>query len=301
MTHFFGLIVLLGVLAIVVYSFGAPLFDKLRISPLDLSVRIASSTQYYSNRIIATSPPVQAPTANQPPQNTQPAIDQRNIPAGFTARDLSPYFGKVRFGSVSPGYSGSYSQVSLYAYMKEGESVNITGWLMKGNKGTRYVPQAVAVYDPSGLASETDIFLKSGETVNIYSTTSAIGKNLRLNKCVGYLENASRFTPSLYVSCPYVDRSEIQYLSGECQNYILSLGGCKLPDANPNIPMYDYACRAYLDILNYRGCFDRHSNDPDFSSKEWRVWIGSGQFLDSLHDRVLLFDRQGLLVDERTY
>ncbi|RJQ28828.1 hypothetical protein C4571_02975 [Candidatus Parcubacteria bacterium] len=297
MAHFFGLVVLIAIIGVVAYSYGGHLFTRIGprfgdalsgIQPYSVSVGLRERTR------VESRPDTVLGVSSTPPV----AVDPRDIPEGFSAQDISPHFGKVQLGSVSAGPSG---RISLYANFKDDESVNITRWRIQGNDGSHYIPQAVNVYDPSGLSSESDIFLKNGEFVNLYFTSSAIGKNIRLNKCIGYLQGANQFSPSLPLSCPYIDRGDIRHLTGTCQNYLLSLGGCRLPAANPPVPFNDYACRAYLDTINYRGCFDRYSKDSDFLSREWWVWIGSTQFLDPSHDRVLLLDRLGLLVDEYSY
>lgn len=214
---------------------------------------------------------------------------------------LSPYYGQVHLGNVYAGYYGSYGQISLYTSLPYGTTtVDVTGWQIKTNRGGEYIPQAVAVYDPSGLAAPSDIRLKSGDTLNLYSTSAPV--NLRLNKCIGYLPNQSQFVPSLPQNCPYLDRSEIQNFSGACQNYITSLGNCQLPNFNDfRIPQNDYSCLNYLNThFNYYSCYNAHFADPDFLSNEVRVWMGSSP-LDQSHDKVMLFDRNGLLVDLYSY
>jgi len=140
--------------------------------------------------------------------------------------------------------------------------------------------------------------------VNIYSGFSPINRNLRLNKCTGYLENNFTFNPSLPQDCPSISRSEISYLSGQCQSYLLSLWGCKLPDYSfyNLLPGNDDGnnCRNFLNNINYTSCLQKHRSEADFMSNEWRVWINEN-ILDSQHDRVLLFDTQGQLVDQYTY
>lgn len=230
-----------------------------------------------------------------------PSIPDYQIPSGFTRADLSPYFNKVKISSAYfSSYGSAPSQIQLYAYLTPGERVNVTGWLIRGNRGSVYIPQAVDVYDPSGLAPQSDIYLKNGDVLYIYSTTSGVGVNLHLNKCIGYLSNTNIFNPPLPLNCPYINRSDIANFTGQCQTYIMSLATCQMPAANPPIPQNDYGCLAFINKLNYGGCFSVHRSDYDFLSNEWRVWTGS-QFLDFQHDRLLLFDRQGLLVSEYTY
>ncbi|MBI4087231.1 MAG: hypothetical protein HY434_00150 [Candidatus Liptonbacteria bacterium] len=265
-----------------------------------------SSRQTYSwqpeGGVGALSPSQWIPGGSQiqPNYSGSGAINPQDIPEGFTASKLSPHFHKIRIGSVSPGSDSYYGQISLSANFGGGDSVNVSGWYFQANKGSQFVPKAVNVYDPSGLTLESDIVLRSGDTLNMYSTQSAIGENLRLNKCIGYLENSNHFMPSLPLSCPSIDRSEISGFSGACQDVILSVGSCKLPPSNPKLPPDDYACRSFLNTINYRGCFEKHRNDPDFLSREWRAWTNS-RFLDARHDTILLFDRQGLLVDKYSY
>ena len=227
-------------------------------------------------------------------------VAPQDIPKGFTASQLSPYFHKVRIGSVSPGSVYYYGQVSLYASLAAENQVDVTGWVFQANRGSQVVPRAVNLYDPSGLAGESDIRLSNSDMLNIYSTQSAIGENLRMNKCIGYLENYNHFTPQLPLSCPYIDRSEIANFTGACQNVITSVGSCKFPPDNPLIAPTDYACKDYLSRMNYKGCFERHSGDADFLSHEWRAWAGT-RFLDPSHDNVYLYDRLGLLVDTYSY
>jgi len=236
------------------------------------------------------------------PNNQQPVtptINPSDIPAGYTLAQLSPFFHRVTFGSLYAGNGYSYGQISLYDSSQAPTSIDVTGWQIKSNRSGEYIPTAVNLYDPSGLAAPGDIIMQNNQTLNIYSNTSPF--NLRLNKCIGYIQNSNPFNPSLPSNCPYVTQSDVSSFTGVCEQYVYSLGSCQLPDMNNiSIPQTDYACRSYLENLNYGGCFAKHVNDSDFLSNEWRVWMGSN-VIDPIHDTVLLLDRNGLLVDLRTY
>lgn len=261
-------------------------------------VNSSSTNSMDSSKNSAKLVPKETPTQLKPtPTST---ISPSQIPTGFTLAQLSPYFKKIRIGSVSPGSYNYYGSVYLSTSLSDKDSVNVTGWLLKGKTGSQFIPKAVEVYDPSGLSGESDIILKRNDYLYIYTTASAIGRNLRLNLCTGYLENVSKFTPSLPKNCPRPQRSDVENFSGRCYDYILSLGTCSFPKSNALLPINDYGCRAFLDNLNYKGCFEKHRQDPTFLSHEWRVWMGS-KFLDTRHDHVYLFDNNGLLVDERSY
>lgn len=327
MQHFGFLIFVILIAILVFYAFflyGTPGSFNFGVARYHATTTVSVAQPAPARTYISTSPrlqsdtqisaaPVQVQTQTQTSGSNagaaaQPSptyygrlnINPSQIPPGFSIRDLSPYFGQVRI-SASPGSPSYYSQITLYAnFAVSGGSLNVTGWLLRGNRGSQYVPQAIDVYDPSGMSPQTDVFMKSGDILTIYSNTSAIGVNFRLNKCIGYLANANNFVPRLPLSCPVVNRSEIINFTGQCQNYITSLASCQMPAPNPPISIYDYSCRAYLDQLNYGGCFSKHRNDYDFLSNRWYAWSGS-QFLDYSHDRMLLFDRNGLLVAEYTY
>ncbi len=291
MQQLWGIILIIVLLIIVIYAvFQGKLFNL-------NSLKFPSFQAAPSTSTLAS--PVSRPKTSSNSSYTSPApqINPADIPSGFTLRDLSPYFKKFRI-SASPGYLGSYSQISIY--VSSNERVDVTGWSIRGNRGSAYIPQAVDVYESSGFASPSDIYLKNGDVLYIYSTTSGIGVNLRLNKCLGYLSNSNTFNPPLPLNCPSINRSAIQNFTGQCQQYIMSLSSCQMPAPNPPIPITDYACQQFLNNLNYGGCFAAHRSDYDFLSNEWRVWTGS-QFLDFQHDRLLLFDRRGLLVDEYNY
>jgi hypothetical protein len=254
---------------------------------------------------LPTYPIMPAPTIS-----VEPEIPDYLIPAGFERKDLSPYFQKIRIASAYASFwNYTPDQIRISSYFNKGEAINIMGWKIKGNRREVIIPRAINIYEPSGLMSEEDIILTANNYVDIYSSRSPINRNFRLNKCTGYLENTYNFYPSLPRNCPSIPRSEINHLSGQCQSYILSLWGCKAPDVSfyNSLPGTDEGnlCRQFLNTINHGTCFQKHRFDSDFLSNEWRVWIGQRiipeDILDPQHDRLLLFDKQGLLVDEHTY
>ncbi|MEK9180123.1 MAG: hypothetical protein AAB897_01815 [Patescibacteria group bacterium] len=248
--------------------------------------RTGSTSIYPGQTGVKTSVPTE--------EEIKPAIDPRLIPSGFTAEDLSIYFREVRMSFTS-------SRTALKASFKGTGTINISGWVMQGRRGSFIIPRAVNIYEPSGLAAESDIQLESGGYLNIYYGQSAIGLNLRLNKCTGYLQARNKFVPSLPLSCPNpVNDFDMSRVMGACEDYIDSLRSCKLPSSNPPVPETDYVCPDYLDEINLSGCYSRHRFDSDFLSHEFRAWTRN-TFLDPDHDRVLLFDKAGKLVDVYEY
>jgi len=235
------------------------------------------------------------------PTSSASSVNPADIPAGFTAAQLSPYFHDVRFLGVSAGSAYSYGTITLALNAYDSSTtIDITGWQIKSRNGGEYIPQAIDVYDPSGLTPPSDIVMKNGDYVYLYSSSAPF--NLRLNECIGYIAQVANFEPALPRDCPYVDYSQLQNFSGACQNYIESIGNCEAPNLNsPSVPRNDYSCVDYLNThFTYRSCFQDHSADPNFLSNQVWVWMGSN-VIDQYHDRVLLLDKNGLLVDEYTY
>lgn len=228
------------------------------------------------------------------------------LPQGMSPSQISPYYGQVKIGGVSSylGFSNqSYAQ--LYSYLPAGVTVDITGWHIKGNRGDVSVPQAVNFYDYTGLAPDTDIILSGNSIVYMYGNVSAIARNLRLNKCTGFLNLTNTFNPPLPNSCPALyTRDQIVGLSGYCQSYILSLGSCRSPSASfyNSLPADNQgnACRDFLNTLTPKSCYDNHRSDRDFLSNTWMLWINQNAF-DPLHDQLTLYDTSGKIVDQYTY
>ncbi len=247
------------------------------------------------------TPPASEQIPSHQPQQLMLTIATSAIPQGFTRNQLSPYFHKIRFAGISfPGnvtLSGSFGEDTV--------AIEVSGWYIKSARGGQFVPQAINVYDPTGLGQETDIYLKPNDVLRMFSSVSAIGKNFRLNKCIGSLENTNHFTPSLPGYCQplYKDYSEISGFTGKCQDYISSLNSCISPDfSSTNIPRDDYACQSYLqNNFGFKGCFDKYRGDADFLTNEIWAWTGNDRLFDERHDRVLLFDRAGRVVDEYVY
>jgi hypothetical protein len=238
-----------------------------------------------------------------PPSGSSAAatINPADIPAGFTAAQLSPYFGDVTIGGASAATFYSYGTITLYDNDYNSTStIDITGWELKSDIGNEFVPQAVNLYDPTGFAPASDILLKTGDTVYLYSTSAPF--NLRLNECSGYMADVADFVPALPLTCPYISQSQLQNFSGQCQQFIQSIGTCQMPNfSSPQIPETDYACMQYLENnFTYRSCFDQHSGDANFLSNQVWVWTGSN-IVDQYTSKMYLFDQDGLLVNEYGY
>lgn len=212
---------------------------------------------------------------------------------------ISPYAGKIKIENIK-NYKNNlnYEEIVLAANnLKNNEKIDITGWSLVSNKSNFVITFGLKNLDFSQVFKESNIVLGNRYKVKIYSTYSPVGVNFELNKCAGYLNESYNFIPKLPQNCPKIEKRDIAHLSGICQEYILNLKACELPK---QFEISDPACLNYLKNINYQGCFQKNKNNLDFYSKEWFIFMGR-EILDDLHDKVILYDRKGLIVDEYFY
>ena len=197
------IVILLGVfvLGLVIYVVNSNLVGKLS-SPFGSLLHYSSSTWYpQSPTSLSSGEGTYLTAASSSPgvtasQNATATISASEIPAGFTLAELSPYFKKITFNGAWAGSYSSYGQITLSSYgLSASDTVDITGWQIKTNRGGEYIPQAIDLYDPSGLTAPTDIQLSQGQYVYLYSSSGPF--NLRLNECIGYIANSNKFTPAI--------------------------------------------------------------------------------------------------------
>ena len=220
-----------------------------------------------------------------------------SLPEGFKEKDLSSYFKKIQIQSVKIYNTPiPYEEIIISANNTENK-VNLSGWSIKSNKNHFVLVNAVSKLDFSKVFKPENILLEKGGKVQIYSTYSPLGIDFKSNKCIGYLNESYNFIPKIAVNCPQIEKRKIAYLSGACQDYILKLSNCEIPK---NPPVFDVDCLNFIKKINYQGCYDTYKNNSDFFLKDYYIFMGR-KILDDLHDRVLLFDNKGLLVDEYIY
>lgn len=316
MKKFVFFILIIAVVGVVIYSVVTQISGTIHLGGIFSPELFNYSTTPSSNSPVkipsvktTSSVPVPTPQNGGSGGNT-PKEPQIIPPTGFTLKNLSPFYGKARLSNIVPPRR-YYDPRSITQFSIRGATgtstiaIDVTGWEVKGNSGAQtYIPKAVSNYSMQayGTPQSGDVILAQNELLTVYSSKSPIGVNLRLNKCAGYLNNEYKFSPSLTQTCPSVDRSAVSSFSGQCQSFIFSLYGCKEPTANEkNYYSYDNACSVFLSKLNYRGCYDAHRNDADFLGHEWRVWLDHEIPFNAEHDRILLLDKNGLLVDVYTY
>lgn len=230
-------------------------------------------------------------------------------PASRTFKiNTSPYFGKVEIYRIKYKTSSQPSQITLNSRLGKEEKINITNWYIKANKGKIIIPKGIEKYQ--SFVSPQDIFIKQSDKIYLVSGSNPWGgsnplgknKNFRLNKCFGYFLKYYEFSPSFSKICPQSKLEEISYLNENCQEFILNLSKCEIPDYQDNIKiLFDMKCRTYMDDnFNYNACFKNYQKDKDFLKNYWYVYLNT-DIVSELHDLLYLRDQNGLLVDKYIY
>lgn len=217
--------------------------------------------------------------------------------------NVSSFFEKVKIYRTEPQTYSHLSVITLSSSLAQDEKINISGWQIKGNKGSIVIPQGIEEYFDEGSVIK-DIFIKSYETIYLLSGSNPLGynRNFRLNKCFGYFLNNFSFYPSISKNCPQPKLEQISRLDEYCQEFILKTERCKVPNYSTDLRLsLDLECRTYIDQnLNYKGCFRNYSKDKDFLENYWYIYVGYN-IVSELHDTLYLRDRDGLLVNKYLY
>lgn len=297
----FIIIFFIVVIVVVAFSSLDSYLSKLEPGEKFPSFKPVGSASLGSAALVPSNPESKIPEEPEESEETEETIEDSNGAA------VSPFFEKLEISSIT---TSSYYErpllITLRSRLKKDEKINITGWQIKLRKGSFIIAQGIEKYLPYYDSSAfKDIFISRGDTIYLINDTSPLGqnKNFRPNKCFGYLLNSFDFYPSISKKCPLPNRlEEISHLDEDCQEFILDIRRCEIPDYsnNPEI-IFDLECRNYIDNhFNYMSCLEIHSKEDDFLEDYWYIYF-SPDIISKLHDKIYLYDQNGLLVDEYIY
>ena len=205
---------------------------------------------------------------------------------------------KVSISSVS-----RYGQnaVSLRAsYFSGGDKINVTGWKIKSvRKGETLIGKGINL--PQFDAVPSDIWLSSGDSVDIAIGLSPLAVNFRANNCFGWLSGLYNLGYSLDYCPGGFKLSDLTGLDSACQDLILRADSCQTL-SEEDLNKSSYKCRQWAEKnMNYGACVASHRNDGGFY-KEWKIYTGNNNpIFDSLHDIIELRDQTGVLIDSYEY
>ena len=165
---------------------------------------------------------------------------------------------------------------------------------------------ALPVYFQNKQNSNTSVFLKPGEYAYIITGDSPLNYSFKVNKCVGYLEQYDDFYPSLNTYCPLITEADLpvypNHLNDNCLDYIPGIPQC-YEHVDPFPENINLECQQFiLKKMNYSACVSEHIQDPDFYTKEWRLYLNRDQPLwKTQREHIRLKDQSGNVIDEFSY
>lgn len=283
-------LIILAVIAL--YSFideyvvTGNIFNSFRLVQTPIEEKPAPKTTYYA------------------PSNPTP-VNNKKIETPPVKPTTSSYIGKVKISGIQSASSYHPAMITLYISPYKGEAINLTGFKIKTRIGELIIKQGVEIYEPYPTArTNQDIIIKNNVTVYLITDDNPLGtnKNFRPNKCFGYLNNY-KFYPSIYTSyCPKPALKDVSHLQPYCQEYILHIPSCSVPDYSNDVKIvFDMECRNFIDgVFNYRSCINNYSGDKDFFANNWYVYVNQN-IVEPLHDTIYLYDQNGLPVDQYLY
>ncbi|MFA5355159.1 MAG: hypothetical protein WC302_00250 [Candidatus Paceibacterota bacterium] len=222
--------------------------------------------------------------------------------------NVSPYYNKIKISNLkAPDNQANPSLITLSTNIPSGETINISGWTLEGEKGTVAIPKGAERYDPNDSSSwNQNILLRRGDMAYISSMSSPFAfsqLSFRPNKCMGYYADSNNFEISVSKSCPRPTADSLpSYISAKCKNFILDeIGTCEFPDTDKmnEYDLYDEdACIAYLTAnFNYSGCLAKYGSDSNFTQNLWHIYTDryEREIMDRFGDTVYLKDSSGLV------
>jgi len=217
---------------------------------------------------------------------------------------VSPYYQKVEIKDIEYEQF-NFKDDHIILENESDQNINLAGWTIQTKLGELDIPQAVKKLEaPFNSTYSVVIELAPDDELIITAGLSPVGVNLLTNKCTGYLDQGD-FVPSLDNNCPVIDSSEYSDFKDHCKEFIDDLDRCELPDYAGNLDISgDSQCTSFLNQnFNYDSCYSDYSLDPDFYEDEWRAFLGrtSRDAFSNVSDTVILYDQNGLKVDEYTY
>ena len=226
----------------------------------------------------------------------------------------SPLKGKVRIADVHRSGISPHEEYVTIRYggglfgfsQSSGEPpVDVTGWRVASRRTIGTIPRAYNI--PEIDSVEQDVMLPPGGELIVVTGTPSYQSNFRENNCVGYLNEFHSFTPSLSNSCADAnpDRGRLlnRGFNGACIETIEDVATCRMPKGPFQAGVIGRECIDYLNQnLSYAGCVKNFRDRGNFLGNAWRVSLKlSAKMFDPLHDRAVLRDQNGLLVDEFEY
>lgn len=220
---------------------------------------------------------------------------------------------KINIDSIYTGSNASNEEINEYlvisASTENKKKFLISGLTLKSRMTGLQVQigEGATVYYSNTTNAKNPIFLAPGESAYIITGRSPLGYSFKVNKCMGYLTQYQNFSPSINMRCPLV--SDYPYpekpnaFSDQCLDFLDGIGSCRTvtnEDFPENLPQN---CKNFaIERTNYTRCVTDFSNDKDFLSNDWRIYLGRSENLWKDRREIIdVVDSKGNIIQTYTY
>lgn len=224
---------------------------------------------------------------------------------------VSPFQGTVRIATVrysESNFRNEYfildaSNFSSFG-VEQQKTIHLDGWTIENNKGERHaIPAALNILFVD--ATSRPIELHAGDEVLVATGDSPFASSFQENVCTGYLNESYALEPPLAESCPQFSRAALlsHELNGQCVDLIYNAPRCRQVNIGFEQSGAGNDCVLFSAAhLNYAGCVKDNRASDKFFTGRWRAFLNLKQKLwEPIHDRAILRDKDGLVVDEYVY
>ncbi|MEK7066139.1 MAG: peptidoglycan-binding protein [Patescibacteria group bacterium] len=254
-------------------------------------------TRTLANRIIvAKNIKFTTPTQNKVVTPVTPIT-----PKPITTSATSTAKGVIKIASIMRAGAKPDGQFIVIRNNAGKNPVDITGFTITTSQNNQFlIPKAHTIPGINSVARD-NIVLKPGESVKIIVGRQVTQINFQENICTGYFDEKVDYGGNLSHNCPKPDyTSRISVLSDYCTEVFDKTPICKTVDVQKT---QQPACMQFsVDHFNYQGCLKDFKNKTGFLKGNWLVWMQrNATFFRQLHDIVILYDKEGKIVDQFTY
>ncbi|OHA21156.1 MAG: hypothetical protein A2849_02250 [Candidatus Taylorbacteria bacterium RIFCSPHIGHO2_01_FULL_51_15] len=278
----------------------------------------ATTTPAVSRTLPREAPPRNGGARNAPlypPAGT--IISESVLPDTLLDSNVSPLRGQLSVSSIQRSGPAEKEYVVIQASAKNQGDVELTGLVLGSgvSLNAHAIGRGWSFVTLGSMGEGEIIYLRPGARAYVGSGRAPLGHTtgspnsgaFQLNLCSGYFEQGLTFYPSLPLQCPRPIDDPLPLppneLSDACYDYLKRVKRCTVPSSVPENLKMDGSCQAHVfNRINYNQCYANYKDLPTFFTGEWRIYLGrTSELWHDRHDLVELVDREGRLIDSRSY
>ncbi|MBI5139949.1 MAG: peptidoglycan-binding protein [Candidatus Vogelbacteria bacterium] len=258
-----------------------------------------ATTRILANRIIvakkikfAQAPASAVKTATTTIATPKPTT---TISATSTARD------KIKIANVARTSTKPEGQYIVIRNTLGKQPIDVTGFKIVTSINNQYIIPRGHTIPGINPVPQDNVILKLNDTIKIIVGRQINQINFQENLCTGYFDEKVSYGDALSHNCPKPDYlSRVAMLPDYCVAVFDKTPACKTIDTQET--QQENCLQFSTDHFNYQGCLRDFRDKTNFLKGNWLVWMQRATtFFRPLHDMVILYDKEGKIVDQYKY